>query len=621
MKPNFTLLIFFLGFRIISFSQTGENKNIIIRDAVEEYSFEKGNKENPVQVKQELTTKYSCNEYRVGIPIVEFYNNQIEINDVSIKVDGDKVKNFKPATDYYSVEGVFYSDARICYFTLPLEKKGSTSEVRFEKTILDPRYLTSIFFSEPFFIQRKEIKVIVPAWMKIDIKEFNFKGYNISKHIDKKGDDDIYTYVIENAQALKQEEDAPGPTHTVPHILVMSKYAEINGERITYFNTLDDQYAWYRQLVKQIGNENATIKSKAEEITGNVTGDLEKVKKVFQWVQDNIRYIAFEDGIAGFKPESAQEVLRKKYGDCKGMGNLLTEILKSLGYDARLCWLGTNHIAYDYSTPSLSVDNHMICALLYKGKTYFLDATEKYIGFDEVAERIQGRQVLIEDGDKYFLRQIPTANSQQNTCYEKRILALNGNDLIGKVLQSWKGENKEWLLHQLNQIKKEKQEDALKQFLAEGNNNYQITNLKIINLNDYNTELKIEYDLFFKNAATAFDTEIYLSLDNRKSLSGLKFDTTERKLPFQFPFKDHQLLEIELQLPITIRSKDVPNELKIERPEYSLTGAYLVDKNIVRYRREIILKNTLLAKSKFGSWNTDIDRLDEFYNNQLTLTK
>jgi len=619
MKKIFSF-IFLLLLCFVARPQKTDN-NIFIQNAIEEYSFVKGTKDNPVLIKQKLATTYFCNEYRASIPVVEFYNNQIEINDVSIKVNGDKVKNFKPPTDYYSIEGVFYSDARICYFSLPLEKKGSTSEVKFEKTILDPRYLTSIFFSEPFFIQRKEIRIIVPAWMRIEIKEYNFKGFKISKQLDNKGDNNIYTYVIENAPAMKQEENAPGPTYTAPHILVMCKYSEIDGGRITYFNTLSDQYAWYRKLVKQIGNEIATIKSRAEEITKGITGDIEKVKAVFQWTQDNIRYIAFEDGIAGFKPEKAQEVLRKKYGDCKGMGNLLVEMLKSLGYDARLCWLGTNHIAYDYSTPSLSVDNHMICAWLYKGKTYFLDATEKYIGFGEIAERIQGRQVLIEDGDKYLLQGIPTANFLQNTSYEKRILTITGNDLSGKVLQSWKGENKEWLLHKLNQIKKEKQEDALKQFLAEGNSNYQVSNMKIINLNDYNAELKIEYDLFFKNAATAFDTEIYLSLDNRKNMSGFKFDTTERKLPFLFPFKDHQLLEIELLLPASAKAKDLPHELKIERPEYYMGGIYTVDKNKVTYRLEIILKNVILDKSKFSVWNADMEILDEFYNNQLTIAK
>jgi hypothetical protein len=338
-------------------------------------------------------------------------------------------------------------------------------------------------------------------------------------------------------------------------------------------------------------------------------------------VQDNIRYIAYEDGIAGFKPDKAQEVLRKKYGDCKGMGNLMAEMLKSIGLDGRICWLGTNHIAYDYSTPSLGVDNHVICAWLYKGKTWFLDATEKYIGFGETAERIQGRQVLIEDGDKYILQHIPVATEQQNMAYEKRKLAIDGNNLTGKVEQIWKGESKEWLLQQLHNIKKERQEDALKQFLAEGKSNYQVSNLKIINMDDYNADLKIEYDLLYKDAVTSFDKEIYIDLDDRKDFTRFKFDTSERKLPYLFPYKMDMLFEVELKLPKDVKLGPIPSEVKIEQPEYDIKGFYTSDKSTVIYKREITLKKTLISTQRFTEWNHNIDKLNEFYNNQLTLSK
>jgi hypothetical protein len=617
-KPFIIVLLSLITF----FSSAQDpDKNITIQEAKEEYRFVKGDKENPVQVKQTMETSYLCNDFRISIPIVEFYNKQIEVNDVNIWIDGDKVKGFSPNNDYYSVDGVFYSDARVCFFKLPLEKKGSISKVKFEKTVLDPRYFTNIFFAESYYIEKKQVSIIVPKWMKVEIKEYNFKGYSISKEVNNKSDEDIFIYTITKAPMMKQEKQAPGATYIVPHLLIMSKYADAGGQTVTYFNTLADQYKWYRQLVNQIGNETAAIKTKAEEIIKGIVGDIEKVKALYQWTQDNIRYIAYEDGIAGFKPEKAQEVLRKKYGDCKGMGNLMAEMLKTIGLDGRLCWLGTNHIAYDYSTPSLGVDNHMICAWLYKGKTYYLDATEKYIGFGEIAERIQGRQVLIEDGDKYILQNIPVATQLQNTGYEKRTLQIEGNNLSGKVVQTWKGENKEWLLSQLHEIKKEKQEDALKEYLAEGNPSYQIRNLKIININDYNADLKIEYDLFFKDAVTAFDKDLYLELDDRKDLGQLKFDIEKRKLPFEFHFKDHVVFETELLLPAGAKIATLPAALNIDRPGYSMSGQYILDKNKLTYRREIMLKRTRLTKDLFEGWNNDVTKLNEFYNNQLTITK
>ena len=598
-----------------------EDKNIIIQHAVEEYRFVKGDKENPVKVKQESDAAYLCNDFRTSISLAEFYNNQVEINDIDMVVDGSKIKNVYRTCDYYSVDGIFFSDQKICYFNVPFEKKGSTSKVKIEKTILDPRYFTNIFFTEPYFIEKKEVNIIVPKWMKVEIKEYNFNGYNIARQVNNKSDEDVYTYVIQNTQALKDEEDAPGPTHIAPHLLIMNKYAELSDSRITYFNTLADQYGWYRQLVKQVGNDPSTIKAKVEELTKGISDDIQKVKTIYQWVQDNVRYIAYEDGIAGFKPDKAQEVLRKKYGDCKGMGNLMAEMLKAINLDGRICWLGTNHIAYDYSTPSLGVDNHVICAWMYKGKTYFLDATEKYIGFGETAERIQGRQVLIEDGDKYILQNIPVVTQSQNTSFEKRILSVKGNNLEGKVQQSWKGESKEWLLSQLHDIKKEKQEDALKEFLAKGKSNYQINNLKIININDYNSDLKIEYDLVYKDAVSSFGKESYIDIDDRKDLARMKFDTAKRKLPFMFPYKGDMIYEVELQIPADSKPSVLPASLKIEQADYSMNGTYLTDKSKITYKREIMIKKALVPKQNFLKWNADIDKLNEFYNNQLSITK
>lgn len=618
MYKTLLSLLFFTCFFTLLHAQDKE-KNIEVKSARDEYRYVVG-AGNSVMIEQNLTRNYTCTGYRTDVPVVEFYNDKILLQEVNMKVNG-KNRNLKPEHEYYSSEGVFYSDVRICYFYLPLEKTEAGSQVHFRKTVLDPRFFPPIYFTEPYRVQQKEIVITVPTWMKAEIKEFNFEGYDIIRNVANKGTDDVYSYIITDAAPRRSERNAPGSSYTDPHLLVMSKYAQVAGERITYFNTLDDQYGWYKSFVTQVANDPSMVKAKAEEITKGLTDDVDKAKVIFQWVQDNIRYIAFEDGIAGFKPEKAQEVLRKKYGDCKGMGNLMTQMLKSIGLDGRLCWLGTNDIAYDQSTPSLGANNHMICAWMYKGKTYYLDATEKYIGFNEIAERIQGRQVLIEDGDKYLLQHIPIASQLQNTRHEKRALKISGNDLVGRVTQVWKGENKVWMLSGLNAIKKHKQEDALREYLSGDNPACRISNLKVINLDNYNADLRIEYDVVFKDAVSTFGKDTYIDVDDIKDYAELKIDLSKRKLPYQFPFKDHVIFETELELPANTRVDGLPSPLRIEKPLYHLSGEWTMTGNKVTYKREIQLRNTLLKKEEFTHWNADVEKLNGFYNTQLAIVK
>lgn len=597
-----------------------EDVNISILKSVRVFRFVRGSVENPVLIKEEHVRTYTCKKYRTDVPFVELYNGIETIDEVEIRVDGSKRHGIQPAYEYYNRDGIFYSDEHVCFFQLPVSKIGASSEVVLRKTIKDPRYFTNVFFIDNHEIQEQEVKIYVPSWVDLDIKEYNFTKYGIRFTKSTEGGETVYTYTMKNVPELKQESYAPGFTYFAPHILVLCKSAQPKDAVIGYFKTVKEQYDWYQSLINQIGDDEKIVKEKAEEITNGITIDEEKVKKVFLWVQENIRYIAFENGIAGFKPEKAQEVLRKKYGDCKGMANLLTVMLRSLKLDARRCWIGTKHIAYDYSTPSLSVDNHMISAWMKNGKPVFLDATEKYIGYGEIAERIQGRETLIENGTQYLLQKVPVASYLQNTANESRKLTIEGNNLKGHVVHVWKGESKEWLLTALTSIKQDKQENALRQYLSEGENGFQISNLTITNLNDYNSDLKIEYDILWKDAVTVFDKEAYLSLDNRLEYKDFTIDTVKRKLPFWMNFKNHVILEVELTLPADKSLSEIPSSLTIKQPGYSFLAAYTASANKLLYKKEIVIGNTEVNPQQFVQWNSDIKKLTEFYNQQLVLT-
>ncbi|AYL94641.1 transglutaminase-like domain-containing protein [Mucilaginibacter celer] len=614
---TYTLCMFFAG----NVNAIEADSAVTITSLKNEYRFNWNSKSNRVEIKQKLNSIYTSNAYQVNYTVTEFYNNNITIDDISCKVDGHTPRNFKPLYTYYGSDDIFYSDERICYFPLELAKKGSNGNVTFEETLTDPRYFTSIYFAEAEQIQQGEVSIEVPRWMKLDIKELNFNGFNIKKStVYKSGDDaDIITYTFSNIPAMKKEPNSPGPTYIYPHLLIMCKSAAAGGKQFTYFNTLADQYAWYRELVKDVAGDQAVISAKSRELTAGLTNDMDKIKAIFYYVQDNIRYIAFEDGMAGFKPEKADEVLRKKYGDCKGMANLTKALLTAAGYDARLCWLGTKHIAYDYQTPSMAVDNHMICGLNYKGKTYYLDATETYLGFNEYAERIQGRQVLMEDGDKYILAKIPYALPVQNLSSEISKLSIKGTTLTGKVSNLWKGEDKEGVLAGINSVKHEKVDEATKRYLAAGSADYTITNLVLSSTANPDKDLTAAYDVERKNGISAFGKEYYIDMDNRKELSDAAIAVDKRKNDFWFPGKQHIVTETELTLPPNYKASGIPPELNISKPGYEFHISYVSSPGKLTYKKTLLIKNTLLTKANFAQWNQDIEQLNKAYNENLVI--
>jgi len=621
LKTYLLLLLFFFSKTVVS---QKPDSNVVIEQKVQTFNFSQNKGDNPVIITEKYSEKYRCNEVRTSVAFSEMYNDNETITDIDVKIEDKKAKWITPSCDYYSIDNIFYSDARICRVSIPLEKKGSRSEISLVKTYKDPRYFCTVYFTESYLTESKTVSFVIPKWMKLEIKEFNFDGYTIrkTKTFDQKADADVLTYELKNMPAYKSEPYSPGGSYSQPHLLILCKEAQTNNGSTVYFNTLGDLYKWYRQLVLNIGDDKSLLQQKANEITAGATDDIQKIKKVFNWVQHNIRYIAFEDGIAGFKPAKANDVLNKKYGDCKGMANLTRGLLQALGYDARLCWIGTNHIAYDYSTPSMAVDNHMICALLYKGKKYFLDATETNIGFDEYAERIQGRQVLIEDGDKYILDRVPSVTPEQNIQLEKIALTFDGTEnLQGTVNISYKGESRSDLLMRIQGTKKDNLQKSLSDYLAEQNNNYEIIDLNTGALLGIDSVLHIKYNVKHKGAASSFGKEIYLEADYRKELDGFTIDTANRSLDVMLPYKINLVTESLISVPAGYKIGQLPANKEWKHPNIYVAISYNKKGDKIEYKKQIKVPDIMLKKKSFSEWNKLIKELSTYYREQIIFEK
>ena len=126
-----------------------EDSNIVISNKTERYSFEEGGKDHPVVIHQEDKTLYYCSELKTAIPWAEMYDGQSSIDGVKIYINGSRDKTIQAKDENYSSGDIFFSDQRVYYFSLPFIKKGTSDEVDMEKTvILDPRYFTSVYFTE-----------------------------------------------------------------------------------------------------------------------------------------------------------------------------------------------------------------------------------------------------------------------------------------------------------------------------------------------------------------------------------------------------------------------------------------------------------------------------------------
>ena len=549
-----------------------------------------------------------------------FYNEEVTIENVkAINSKGKEVLVQKQCGSYND-DDIFHSDARLCVVKFPLEEKGKAFVYKYQENYRDVKYLTSFYMSNSIPVVEKLIEFQVPSWMDIDLREFNFSGAGIEKSSSKEGDITKTVYKTSNVPAYKRESGSPNHAISYPHIVCVSKAYTENGQRKVLFESVKDLYGWYRSLCDSIGNKPDQLKSKVDGIISGKKTDMEKIEAIFYWVQDNIRYIAFEDGIMGFKPDAAQNVLNKKYGDCKGKANLMKEMLKLAGYDARLTWIGTSDLPYDYSLPSLCVDNHMICSVVLNGKRYFLDGTEEFIAINDYAQRIQGKQVLIEDGPNHILDKVPVFASDRNKVKRTTKLNINGITLDGTGVAEYNGEAKISVQRAYASVRSENKNDALSSFLRRGDDNIVVSNIKHPDFQDRQKPLQVNYDLKANNQVTSAGKELYVVMDWDKELSGYEMEA-DRMNDFEFNHKFHYVIQTELNIPEGYKVDYLPESFKKVTTDFSFEGSYVNKGKTIVYSKTIIVNKPILKKREFEEWNSFIKSINKFYNDQVVLVK
>ena len=597
----------------------------------EEYSFDRGKGTDNLPVVS-ATLHTSINllalRERASIQYFDFYNSFCRITSFK---QLEKMKGMFGIKKNYNVghaidrsvtsNEIFSDDSRVKYFNIGFTGYGDVTRVESEKKYFDCKYLTSIFFHTWFPVKERIIRLKVPDWLQLDIREFNFPGYKVEKQKTQEKNITIYTFRLLNLVAIKSEEKAIGRAYQWPHLVPVITSFTYDGRQEKGFKDVADLYSWYNYLYKKSGNKPEEMKAKVNELVKGKTTDIEKVKSIFYWVEDNIRYIAFEDGLAGFIPTPAQEVFKAKYGDCKGMANLMTEMLKLAGMEAYITWIGTRHLPYDYSLPSLCVDNHCICTVVLGGKEFFLDGTEKYIPFGEYAYRIQGKEVLIGKGDKYDVKKVPVLDKEKSKIFTQTSFQLKDSLLKGHVKVTLTGEQRTAFHQYYHDLPADDKKKLIERFLEFGNRNLFVSNVKTSDLDNREIPVVIEGDIDLSNNIIREDKEIYAGIDffseNLKNYIPGKDRQHDYELNSIYVAED----ETELVLPAGYKVSSLPGPISDQSADYGVSASYSVKDNKILFRKTLSFTTGRIHREGFENWKAFVKKLKDFNSNLILIKK
>jgi transglutaminase-like putative cysteine protease len=599
---------------------------VLCRSSYHYYTFDKGVNalnDKVVVVQEDAEMEFIALKKFASLTYPEFYNKFIELKTFkkAVKMGSKFITSERSGIDRsLTDENIFFDDSRVQYYPLRFTEKGGVARVTVKKLFSDAKYLTRLFFHMPYPVAEQVYEFKVPEWLTIDFKSFNFEGYKVEKQQTTKGGYTNYVFIMKNLPAVKNEYKQIGRAYTDPHIVIQIKSFKNKGESLQSFDNVSDIYKWNYRLYKMSENSTDKLKPVVAKIIEGKQTDLDKMKAIYYWVQDKIRYIAYEDGYSGYIPASAQEVLANKYGDCKGMANLLTELLTIAGYDAHFTWIGTRQLPYPQSLAALCVNNHAITTLYHNGKEYFLDATEKYVPLGENAFRIQGKEAMVSKGNSFDIKTVPLSTGEEHKVFTKADFTLNKDLLKGKIQVTLSG-NERKDFHQLyHDLPNSNREKFLNRYLEFGNDNVQASEVKTSDLLNREIPVSIAGNIELANYVQTIAGTQFINLDffpktlenylpDEKRKSGYDFD-------YVLSFED----EFSLTIPAGSKFSDIPEKLELNAPGYAFKGEYVVKDNKVVLKKYLVLKKSTILPADFEDWKKFIGAIKEFSSYFFSIT-
>lgn len=579
-----------------------------------EFSFTGEN--NGIEREITITTVLNKNgkEYGFFFAYNDSFQELVSFKGIIYDKNGKEIKkiskNDLKITEYN--EGLA-SDGRTYYYTPQIGQYPYT--VRYEHETLYKKRIIGL----PIFIPQKGNNIsVINSVYSIALNGFNTIKYKSLSGIkepvitrDKKGD--TYSWSADSIQAFTEEYYAPPFAEITPSLYVVPvrfAFKNLTGD-MTDWKTYGN---WLYALQEGRDKLPEELKLKIHELTDTCKTQINKIKILYDYLVNNTRYISIQIGIGGLQPMEATEVYKTGFGDCKGLSNYMTAILKEVGITAYNTIINTNEkkLLEDFASAQA---NHEIVAVPMQKDTLWLECTSKEpFGFRTHA----GHDVLLITPDGGKLSTIPDYSDQENQSYIRADISINENGEISGFV---------------NEI------NALKQFISTSNFDllkpdekvkFIRKRLNIINPDISNIEYtKVENERPFSSLVYNFKTTQILKNTGKRLFINLnpfregitQLPQKERIRPIIIPYGFHDTDSITLTIPSGYTLESIPQNIEICSPFGTFTTRYVKQDNKLIARYDLIKYSGKFDASKYNELYEFHKHVNQLYQVKAVLKK
>ena len=397
------------------------------------------------------------------------YNKFEKIENVEIKIyDADASlirqyhkKDFK-TVDYDDRISLFI-DEKLLHLETAAPSYPCTIEVMYETNTTGYVEIPDWYISLPD-VSVENSSYTIKVARGLDIRHRELKT-DIKPTVEITNDYKIYNWSAKNIPAIRWKKDNNETDLYDSKIEVAPLLFEYDGYKGD-FKSWQSFGAWNYQFYEYPFAFDKTKKNEILSLVVNCKTDREKIKILYLYLQNNMRYVSVQLGIGGFKPFPIQYVEDNKYGDCKALTNYMRYLLKAVGirsYPA-LINAGYNKVPADIDFPS-DPFNHVILCVPFEKDSVWLECTSNSNEFGVLGGFTENRNALLLTENGGVLIPTPKSNCNKNVLSTKTEIYLNedgGSKTTSNIYCSGDFWN---LFHEIIQQNKEDQKSIFINYL------------------------------------------------------------------------------------------------------------------------------------------------------------
>jgi len=345
-----------------------------------------------------------------------------------------------------------YSD--ISVLTLPVPGVGPGSVVGFEwEAERAPLALEDVFeFQTDLPVAQARYALTVPDGWTMEPFWVNWKPQE-SRPVADRGTSRAWE--LSDIPAIEEEPLMPGAWSLAGRLGVRFKPPGPDRRSLSGWADIG---AWYEALSRALRVPDAVVSAKAGELTAGAPDALSRLRALAGFVQREIRYVAVEIGIGGFRPHPAASVLANRYGDCKDKATLLASLFEAAGITSHYLLVNTargnlspgappllysfDHVVLAVRLPDVVTGEGLPALVVHPslGRMLVFDPTYPYAPLGRLPYYLQGNTALLVANGSGELLTLPMPEPKENLLDRKgHFTLLADGTLEGRIEETHRG--------------------------------------------------------------------------------------------------------------------------------------------------------------------------------------